>query len=180
METNDIKPVITVGASSLQTELCERETTHALCVRLATMLVHEESKRRKGTGAACVERGPRPLHYLLELPHPRPPRPPRLHQQPGMPRAALPELELRRLALLGLAAGLTQDHPCLRNSFKQGREGGIRGSGSRAVPGNDHAPVIKPPAELAAHQPALRGVAFPPQWLGPAALPQGGLLRAGF
>jgi hypothetical protein len=109
-----------------------------MSVKLEPMPLSEEiecSQRRRKPG---LESGPRPMRDLLQMTVPGQHRQDGFDQHPGMPDATVTELEIARVALFGVEAGVAQDDPLLLKGLKQRMEGGVGGMRSRTIPGHDH------------------------------------------
>src|SRR6267142_2600419 len=131
----------------------------SMSVRFQPAPLDEEIESSQRKGQSRLEGRPRAMQHFLEMTHPRQHRQDRLHQHPGIPEAAVTELEVGGIPFFGMEGGVTQDNHLAVESFNQRMEGGIRGIGTGTVPGHDQAPLIKQQTELAADNPAM--VRFP-------------------
>lgn len=103
----------------------------------------------------------------------RQPRPHGLDPHARIPSAAATQLEIGRITLLGMDPFIAQDNHLPVKLLEQGMKGGIRGIGSRTVPGHYQPQVIEQQAELAPHNPALIGFPSPADLLGTTPLTEG-------
>src|SRR5919204_1040477 len=66
-----------------------------------------------GEREARLKIRPAPMHHLCEMADERQHREDRLHEHPVLPLTALTQFEIRRIALRGMEAGITQDNHLL-------------------------------------------------------------------
>jgi hypothetical protein len=140
-------------------------------VRFQPMPLDEEIEGGQRKGKASLEGCPRAMQYFLEMTYPGQHRQDGLHHHPGIPEAAVTELEVRRIPFFGMEGGVTQDNHLAVERFNQRMEGGVWCIGPSTVPGHDQAPLIKHQTELAADNPAMVGFPFAPDLLSTAAFP---------
>src|SRR5215470_879202 len=84
----------------------------------------------------------------------------RLHEHPILPLPALTQFEIRRIALRGMEAGITQDDHLLLTLPNQPLKRVIGDIGRAACPPHDQPPLIEQQTEFAADNPAMVGQAF--------------------
>src|SRR5262245_8611225 len=113
------------------------------------------------------------MQHFLEMTHPRQHRQDRLYQHPGIPEAAVTELEVGRVSFFGMEGGITQDNHLTIESFNQRMESRVRGIGTGTVPGHDQAPLIQQQTELTADNPAMVGFPFAANLLSTPPFPHG-------
>lgn len=138
-----------------------------------SMPLDEEIEGGKGKSQSCLKHGPGAVQHFLEMTHAGHHRQHGLHQPPRIPVPALAELEMGRVAFLGMKGGTTQDdHPSVK-LLNPRREGRIRGISSGTVPRHYSPQVVEHQAELAPDNPAMLGFAFAADLLGTPPFPQG-------
>ena len=82
------------------------------------------------------------MHHLLHMTDERQPREHRLHQHPVLPRAALTQCEIARIALRRMEARIAQDDHLLFELADEPLQGGIRDIGRGTRPPHDEPPLI--------------------------------------
>ena len=60
--------IVTIGASSLQTEFCQREMDEAMRVRVEPVPLDEEIERGQRKGKPRLESGPWAMQHFLQMP----------------------------------------------------------------------------------------------------------------
>ena len=96
--------------SHLQTKLGHREGHEARRVGEETMPLDQHIEGGHGECEPCLEIRPDPMHDPLEMTHQGQHREHRLHQHAVLPRAALTQCEVGRIALGGMEGGIAQDN----------------------------------------------------------------------
>src|SRR2546425_6109009 len=99
--------------SILQTKFGDREGHEARRVGLETVPLDQHIKGGHGEGEASLEVLPDPVHDLLEMADERQHGEHRLDEHTVLPRAALTQFEVGRIALRGMEGGITQDNHAL-------------------------------------------------------------------
>src|SRR5881396_1593329 len=102
------KPSSNIGI--LQTKFSDRERYEARHVRSETMPLDQHIEGGHSERQTRLKIGPTPMHHLLQMANKREHREHRLHEHPVLPRAALTQFEVGRIALRGMEAGVTQDN----------------------------------------------------------------------
>jgi hypothetical protein len=98
--------------SILQTKLCHREGYEARRVGLETMPLDQDIEGGHGEREPGVEIRPDPMHDPFEMADERQHREHRLDEHTVLPRAALAQFEVGRIALCGMEGRVAQDdHP---------------------------------------------------------------------
>src|SRR6266851_8689295 len=99
--------------SILQTKFSYGEGHEARRIGLETMPLDQYVEGGHGEREPGVERRPDAMHDLFEMADERQHREHRLHQHTVLPRAALTQFEIARIALGGMETGVTQDNHAL-------------------------------------------------------------------
>lgn len=126
------------------------------------MPLHQEIEGGQRKRQARLESGPRPMQHLLEMTDPRQHRQHSLDQHPSIPGTARTELEIGRVTILSMKAGITQNDHLLLKGFNQGMESAIWGIRASTVPGHHQPQVIEQQAQVAPDDPAVIGFALAP------------------
>src|SRR5438128_3119833 len=95
--------------SILQTKFSDREGHEARRVGLEAVPLDQHIEGGHGERQARLKIRPAPMHHLFAMADERQHREHRLHQHAVLPRAALTEFEMARIALRGMEAGVAQD-----------------------------------------------------------------------
>ncbi len=111
-------------------------------------------------GQASSEVGFEPVVLLFESHHALEEREGGLDEHSLVPGAALAELEVGRIVLFGVEAGVSQDQHLLFKVLNLAVEGGVVSVGRPAVPAHDLAPLVEQDEELGAHNPTVVALAF--------------------
>src|SRR5436305_1587816 len=121
----------------LQTKFSDREGYEARRVRSETMPLDQHIEGGHSERQTRLKIGPAPMHHLLQMANKREHREHRLHQHAVLPRAALTQFEVGRIALRGMEAGVTQDNHTPVTLPDQPLKRLIRDIGGRTIPPND-------------------------------------------
>src|SRR6266849_1472768 len=143
----------------------------AMRVRVEPVPLDEEIERGQRKGKPRLEGGPRAMQHFLQMTYPRQHRQDRLHQHSRIPEAAVTELEVGGIPLLGMESGITQDNHLAVEGFNQRMEGGVRGISPGTVPGDHQAQLVKEQTEFPPDNPAMIGFPFTADLLGTASFP---------
>src|SRR5262247_241256 len=95
--------------SLLQTKFRYREGHETRRVGLEAMPLDEHIEGGHRERQARLKIRPAPMHHFLQMTNEREHREHGLHQHPVFPLTALTQFEIRRIALRGMEAGITQD-----------------------------------------------------------------------
>ena len=97
----------------LQTKLSHREGHEARRIRLEAMPLDQDIEGGHGEREPGVEIRPDPMHDPFEMADERQHREHRLDEHTVLPRAALAQFEVGRIALCGMEGRITQDDHAL-------------------------------------------------------------------
>src|SRR6266567_1372949 len=151
--------------SILQTKFSDREGHKARRIGLEAMPLDQHIEGGHGEREPRVEILPHAVHPLLEMADERQHREHRLHQHAVLPRAALTQFEIARIALRGMETGVTQDNHLVFALLNQPLKGVIRDIGRGTRPSHDQPPLIEQQTEFAPDNPAVIREAFTPDLL---------------
>ena len=135
------------------------------------MPLHQHVKRGHGACQTRLEILPDAVHDLLEVADQREPRQDGLDEPTIMPLPARAQFQVGGIPLGGMAGEITQDAPVLLKWPHERLKGRVMHSGGVTRPGHNQAALVQPPAQLAAHHPAVIREPLPPDLPEAAAFP---------
>src|SRR5437667_7799785 len=157
----------------LQTKFSYREGHEARRVGLETMPLDQHIEGGHGEREPGVERRPDPMHDLFDMADERQHREHRLDEHTVLPRAALAQFEVGRIALGGMEGRVAQDdHPFFELS-NEPLKGVLCDIGGGTLPPDDQPPLVQHQTQFAPDNPAMIREAFAANLLRAATFPHG-------
>src|SRR5947209_8560025 len=143
--------------SVLQTKFSDREGHEARRIGLEAMPLDQCIEGGHGARQARLKIRPAPMHPLFEMTDERQHREYRLHRDAVRPYGPLTQLEIARIAVGGMEAGITQDAPALAKLPKQPLKHVVREIGGVTRPRHRQAVLVQQQSGCAADSSAMIG-----------------------
>src|SRR6266478_7574194 len=141
--------------SILQTKFSDREGYEARRIGLEAMPLDQHIEGRHGERQPGVEIVPDPVHDPLKMADHGQHGEYRLHQHAVLPLAALTQLEVARIALRRMEAGVTQDNHLFFELSNQPLKGVVRDIRRGTFPRDHQPPLVQQQTEFPPNNPTV-------------------------